>query len=169
LTREISILDQKLAQLPMPAEYPLGKDLGLPGPLDRFSDWTNVPPTPVLFLSYLGELRQAGAAGNDWVKGWTELSKSDNEAALRMKLQNLNDLWMQNVPAAASNADFRNYFYSTWQRLNEIETTWQTRQRVYEDMVKAADVGLFIIDPKHLISDPRQPGRDVEVFRFDLP
>jgi hypothetical protein len=159
---QIAILDQELAQLATAADYPLGKDLGLPDQLASFARWTRSPPTQALFLKYLGELRDAGEISNDWVKEWPDLASGDAVETLKNKFQKLHDLWIQHVPSAKNNADFPNYFYTTWLNLKGLENTRQRKERLAAEASAVAGVGLYI-------TDPGQPGRPVEVFRFDLP
>jgi hypothetical protein len=162
LKGRITVLDQELARLAAAADYPLGKDLGLPDQLASFARWTRSPPTQALFLKYLGELRDAGEISNDWVKEWPDLSSGDAGETLNIKFQKLHELWIQHVPAAKTNADFHNYFYTTWLNLKVLEETRQSKERLAAEASAVAGVGLFI-------TDPGQPGRPVEVFRFDLP
>lgn len=162
LKDEIASLDQMLGRLATTADYPLGKDLGLPDHLASFAKWTRSPLTQNLFLSYLGELGDAVATNNAWVKEWSAPSSSDADETLKNKFQILYNLWIQHFPAANTNADFTNYFYTTWLKLKDLENARQRKQRAVEEASAVADVGLFI-------THPSQPGPPVEVFRFDLP
>lgn len=162
LKDEIARLDQTLGRLATTGDYPLGKDLGLPDRLASFTKWARSPPTQVLFVSYLGQLGEEGVSSNAWVKDWPPLFSSDDDETLKNKFQILYNLWIQNFPAAKTNADFTNYFYTTWLKLKDLEDARQSQKRIAEEANAVVDDGLFI-------THPSQPGPPVEVFRFDLP
>jgi hypothetical protein len=162
--------------------YPFGKDLGLPDshPLISFRIWTNAPPLPALFLSYLGDLQKEvqkeGTANtnSDWVALWPSF-RSDNSTNLPRDLQMLYFSWIRNVPSASNNPAFpNNYFATNWQVLKELESirrqevllqanSAQERMKLVPDTLEAvAYVGLYIIDPM----DPRHR---MEIIRFEGP
>ncbi len=158
-------------------DKPVGKILGLTNEhLASFSSWTNVPPTPALFLSYLHHLKMSGAKDHPEMKSWPNLSRDDSETDLADKFANLTVLWSDMVPAARPflTNGHPNYFSGVWQKIKEIQKARQERRRVQEDIVKlrerlkaipgtlddVAYVGLFIIDP---------PKPALEMIRFEGP
>jgi hypothetical protein len=158
-------------------DKPLGKLLGLTNRhLTSFSTWTNAPPSPALFLSYLRHLKTNGIKDHPEMKTWPALSKDDSDADLAEEFANLTVLWIGLFPAARSDlmVGNTNYFSSVWQRLKEIQRNRQDRRRIEDEMSilrqrlnavperldNVAFVGLFIVDPP-------KPG--LEVIRFEGP
>jgi hypothetical protein len=163
------------------ADYPLGKDLGLPDPLTSFRAWTNAPPVPALFLSYLGELQNEvqkegpDNTNNGWISRWPPFNSDDSADLLNRNFKILAILWTNNVPVASRNPPFPpNYFSTIWQTLNELENvrqqahllevnSFQERvRRIPASLDAVAYVGLFIVDTN-------QPGRGLELIRFESP
>jgi hypothetical protein len=163
----------RLNNLSQPLGRPLGKMLGATNDnLKSFRTFSPSHPTPSGFLDYLGELKKS-APEKSWIKDWHNRTDFDQPPEVAGNLQELYDLWSQKQPSdqgelTVTNKNVTtNYFFETWRRLQENSKEWElaqagleSAQKRLEELKEIAYVGLFIIDPN-------QPGRGLEMIRFE--
>lgn len=166
---------KRLDDLSQSLERPLGKLVGLTNiHLISFQSFSPSHPTAAGFLGYLGELRNS-APEKSWIKDWHSRTDSDQPQDVSSNLEQLYELWIQkqaqDQPAltVTNKTGTTNYFFETWRRLNENIKEWESAQSQLEsaqkrlvDLSNVAYIGLFIIDPT-------QPGRGLEMMRFEGP
>jgi hypothetical protein len=166
-------LKKKLDKLSEPLARPLGKALGLTNDnLQSFLTFSPKHQTPAHFLEYLSKLKKT-APTNSWIKPWKDRPDSDQPEAVAGDLQQLHDLWLQNQPqaqpllSATNKSGATNYFFFAWSHLSDTRQERESMQNNLEE-VQQRLVNLTQVDYIALmIIDPSQPGRGLEMIRFE--
>ncbi len=166
-------LKRKLDKQSEPLARPLGKILGLTNDnLQSFLAFSPRHQTPSRFLEYLSKLKKT-APTNSWIKQWKDRPDSDQPEAVAGNLQQLYDQWRQNQPQAqpmllaTNKAGTTNYFFFAWRSLTDTQLERESMQNKLED-VQQRLVDLTHVDYIALmIVDPNQPGRGLEMIRFE--